>query len=101
MSTTWRRGIFFYRTSARGCFWVLRLFSFRIEEGRRTFEKKKKKKEIFQRDIKENSNNLVQSQEQITVSGIPPVNVRAVPVKVEYRTKTAAVENGPLMKSWN
>ena len=64
-------------------------------------KKKKKKKEIFQRDIKENSNNLVQSQEQITVSGIPPVNVRAVPVKVEYRTKTAAVENGPLMKSWN
>ena len=71
MSTTWRRGIFFYRTSARGCFWVLRLFSFRFEKGRRTFEEKKK--EILQRDIIENSNNLVQSQEKIAVSGNAPV----------------------------
>ena len=34
---------------------------------------KKKKKEILQRDIIENSNNLVQSQEKIAVSGDAPV----------------------------
>ena len=68
MSTSWRRGTkenLFYRTSASGCFWILRLLSFRTEEGRRAFEKENK---FLQRDIKENSNNLVQNQEQVTVS---------------------------------
>ena len=34
---TWRKDLF-YGTSPIGCFWILRLFSFRIEEGRRAFE---------------------------------------------------------------
>ena len=69
MSTSWRRGTkehLFYRTSPSGCFWILRLFSFRIEEGRRAFGEEEN--EFLQRDIKENSNNLVQNQEQVTVS---------------------------------
>ena len=73
MSTSWRRGTkenLFYRTSASGCFWILRLLSFRTEEGRRAFEKENK---FLQRDIKENSNNLVQNQEQVTVSSIASV----------------------------
>ena len=71
MSTSWRRGTkehLFYRTSPSGCFWILRLFSFRIEEGRGAFEEEEN--EFLQRDIKENSNNLVQNQEQVTVSSI-------------------------------
>ena len=71
MSTSWRRGTkehLFYRTSPSGCFWILRLFSFRIEEGRGAFEEEEN--EFLQRDIKENSNNLVQNQEQVTASSI-------------------------------
>ena len=49
----------FYRTSSSGCYWILRMFSFRTEEGRRAFEEEENK--IFQRDIEENSNNLVQN----------------------------------------
>ena len=59
MSISWRRGTkehLFYRTSPGGCFWILRLFSLRIEEGRRAFEEEEN--EIFQSDIQENSNNL-------------------------------------------
>ena len=73
MSTSWRRGTkenLFYRTSASGCFWILRLLSFRTEESRRAFEKENK---FLQRDIKENSNNLVQNQEQVTVSSTASV----------------------------
>ena len=74
MSTSWRRGTkehLFYRTSPSGCFWILRLFSFRIEEGRGAFEEEEN--EFLQRDIKENSNNLVQNQEQVTASSIASV----------------------------
>ena len=74
MSTSWRlstNGQLFYRISPSGCFWILRLFSFRIEGGRRTFEEEEN--EFLQRDIKENSNNLVQNQEQVTVSSIASV----------------------------
>ena len=80
-------------------------FSFRIEERRRAFEKEN---EFLQRDIKENSNNLVQNQEQVTVSSTASVmktstSLRAVPVKVKYRTKAAAVagENESTMRSLN
>ena len=69
MSTSSRRDRkehLFYWTSPSLCFWILRLFSFRIEEGRRAFEEEEN--EFLQRDIKENSNNLVQNQEQVTVS---------------------------------
>ena len=38
------------------------LFSFRIGKGRHVFEKEKN--EILQRNIEENSNNIVQNQEQ-------------------------------------
>ena len=60
----------FYRISPSGCFWILRLFSFRIEEARRAFEEEN---EFLQRDIKENCNNLVQNQKQVTVSSIASV----------------------------
>ena len=74
MSTTWRRGKkehFFYRTSPSVCFWILRLFSFRIEEGRRAFEEEEN--EILLREMEENFNNLVQNQEQIAVSSTASV----------------------------
>ena len=74
MSTSWRSGTkehLFYRTSPSDCFRLLRLFSFRIEEGRRASGEEKN--EFLQRDIKENSNNLVQDQEQITVNSIASV----------------------------
>ena len=35
---TWQKENLSYRTSPSGCFWILRLFSFRIEEGRHGFE---------------------------------------------------------------
>ena len=69
-----RRGIkehLFYRTSPSGYIWILRLFSFRIEEARRAFEEEEN--EFLLRDIKENSNNLVQNQEQVTVSSLASV----------------------------
>ena len=105
MSTSWRRGTkenLFYRTSASGCFWILRLLSFRTEVGRRAFEKENK---FLQRDIKENSNNLVQNQEQVTVSSISSVMKTVTSSgcsgKVKYRTKAAAVavENESTMRS--
>ena len=74
MSTSWRLNTkerLFYRISPSGCFWILGLFSFRIEGGRRAFEEEEN--EFLQRDIKENSNNLVQNQEQVTVSSIASV----------------------------
>ena len=49
---------------------LLRLFSFRIEEGRRAFEEEVN--EFLQRDIKENSNNLEKNQ-QVTVNSIASV----------------------------
>ena len=44
------------------------LFSFGIDEGRRAFGEEEN--EFLQRDITENSNNLVENQEQVTVSSI-------------------------------
>ena len=41
MSTTWSHGKkknLSYGTSPSGCLWILRLFSFRTEEGRHEFE---------------------------------------------------------------
>ena len=73
MSTSWRRGTkehLFYRTSPSDCFWILRLFSFRIEEWKRAYEEEN---EFLQRHIKENTDNLVQNQEQVTVSSIASV----------------------------
>ena len=106
MSTSWRRGTkehLFYRTSPSGCFWILRLFSFRIGEGRRAFEEEEN--EFLQRDIKENCNNFVQNQEQVTVSSISSVMKTVTSSgcsgKVKYRTKAAAVavENESTMRS--
>ena len=74
MSTSWRRGKkehLFYRTSPSEHFWILRLFSFRTEEGRRPYVEEET--EILQRDIDENSNNIVQKQEQVAVSSIASV----------------------------
>ena len=74
MFTTWsvaKKQYPFYRTSSSGCFWILCLFSFRIEEGRRAFEEEES--EILQRDIEETFNNIVQKQEQVAVSSTVPV----------------------------
>ena len=74
MSTSSKRGTkehLFYKTSPSVCFWILRLFSFKIEEGRRAFDEEEN--EFLQRDIKENSHNLVQNQEQVTASSIASV----------------------------
>ena len=60
----------------------MRLFSFRTEEGRRA--NVEEENEILQKDIEENSNNLVQKQEQVAVSSIAS-HLRAVHVKVEHR----------------
>ena len=41
MFTSWRSGTkehLFYKAAPSGCFRILRLFSFRIEEGRHAFE---------------------------------------------------------------
>ena len=55
---------------------------------------KKKKMKFYKETLKELSNNTVENQEQVT---------KTLPVKVEYRTKTAvvALENGPTMKPLN
>ena len=66
-----QKNTFFNRTSPGGCFWILRLFSFRIEGDRRAF--KEEENEFLQRNIKKNSNNLVQNQEQAKVSSIASV----------------------------
>ena len=67
-----QKGHFFYRTFPSGCFWILRSSSFRTEEGRRAFEEEEES-EFLQRDIKENSNNLVQNREQVIVISIASV----------------------------
>ena len=61
----------FYGTSPSDCFWILRVFSFRTEEGRHAFEEEEN--EILQRYIEENSNNLVLNQKQVPVSSIASV----------------------------
>ena len=65
----------------------MRLFSFRTEEGRHA--NVEEENEILQKDIEENSNNLVQKQEQVAVSSIASVvklpHLRAVHVKVEHQ----------------
>ena len=66
-----QKGHFFYETFPSGCFWILRPSSFRTEEGRRAFEEEES--EFLQRDIKENSNNLVQNREQVIVISIASV----------------------------
>ena len=74
MSTSWRRGTkehFSTEYLPSGCFWILRLFSFRIEEGRRAFEEEEMN--FYKETLKKNSNNLVQNQEQVTVSSIASV----------------------------
>ena len=53
------------------CFWILRLFSFRNEEGRKAFEEEEN--EISQRFIEENSNNSAQNQKQVAVGSIASV----------------------------
>ena len=61
----------FYIPSPSGCFWILRLFSFRNEEGRKAFEEEEN--EISQRFIEENSNNSAQNQKQVAVGSIASV----------------------------
>ena len=85
MSKTWSHGkkkSLSYRTSPSGCLWILRLFSFRTEEGRRGFE------------------------EEVGVSSTASIATTTTSscslVKPEHRIKTAvAVENGPKMKLMN
>ena len=87
-------------------FWILRLLSFRTEEGRRP--NVEEKNEILQRGIEENSNNLVQKQEQVALSSIASVvktSTSSCYSGKSQASKTAAaavaVENGLTMKSLN
>ena len=96
----------FFTENLSDYFWILRLFSFRTEEGRRAYVEEEN--EILQSDIEENSNNLVQKQEQVVVSCIASV-VKASTYSYcsgKSRTSTTdaaavAVENEPTMKSLN
>ena len=79
---------------------ITSLFSFKNEKYKRVFEEEEN--EILQRNIEENSNNIWVAVSSIASVWNPP-HLCALPVKVEYRAKTAtvAVENGPTMKSLN
>ena len=99
MSTSWRRGTkehLFHRTYPSVCFWIFRLFSFRIKEGKGAFLEEEN--EFLQRDIKENSNNLVQNQEQVTVSSIASImktsTTSCCSSKTQISKKAAAVAVG-------
>ena len=74
LSITWRHGKkehLFYRTSPIVWFSHQVLFSFRTEKGRYAFEEEES--ETLQRNIEENSNNIVQNQEQVAFSSIASV----------------------------
>ena len=62
VSTSWRKNIFFTEHLPLVDSRYSVLFYFRIEKGRRAFEEEEN--EVLQRNIKENSNNIVQNQEQ-------------------------------------
>ena len=101
MSTSWRRGTkehLFYRTSPSGCLWILRLFSFRTEEGKRAFEEEEN--EILQRDIKENSNNLVENQKQVTVSSIASVIKTSTSSRFSGKSQISNKSSSSGSKEW-
>ena len=101
MSTSWRRGTkehLFYRTSPSGCLWILCLFSFRIEEGRRAFEEEEN--EFLQRDIKENSNNLVENQKQVTVSSIASVIKTSTSSRFSGKSQISNKSSSSGSKEW-
>ena len=82
----------------------MRLFSFRTEGGIREYVEEKN--EILQRDIEENSNNLVQKQEQVGVSSIASVVKTFTSSCCSGKSRASktelaavAIENGPTMKS--
>ena len=109
MSTSWRRGKkehLFYKTSPSDYFWILRLFSFRTEGGRRAFVEQENK--ILKRDIEENSNNFLQKEEQVAVTSIAPVVKTSTSSCCSGKSRASkteaaavAVGNGPSMKSLN
>ena len=101
MSTSWRRGKkehLFYRTSTSGYFWILRLFSFRTEEGRRAYAEEEN--EILQRDIEENSNNLVQKQEQLAVSSIASVVKTSTSSCCSGKSRTSNRSSSSGIREW-
>ena len=82
------------------------LFSFRTEGGRRAFVEKENK--ILKRDIEENSNNLLQKEEQVAVRSIAPVVKTSTSSCCSGKSRASktevvavAVENGPTIKSLN
>ena len=84
----------------------MHLFSFRTEGGRRA--NVEEENETLQRGIEENSNNLVQKQEQAAVSSIASVMKTSTSSGCSgksraSKTETAAVtvENGHIIKSLN
>ena len=88
-----------YRTSPSGCFWILRLFSFRIKEGGRAYGEEEI--DILQRDIEKNSNNLAQKQKQVAVSSIVSVvknSTSSYCSKYWTEAEAVVVDNGPTMK---
>ena len=81
-------------------------FSFRTEKGIRAYIEKEN--EILQRNTEENSNNIVQKQEQVAVSSIGSVVETSTSSCFSGKSRTSkteaaavAVENGPTMKSLN
>ena len=73
MSRTWRLGkkIPFLLNVSHWLILPLASISFRTEKGRHAFEEGEN--EILQRNIEENSNNIVQNQEQVALSSIASV----------------------------
>ena len=84
----------------------MHLFSFRTEKGILAYVEKEN--EILQRNTEENSNNIVQKQEQVAVSSIGSVVKTCTSSCFSGKSRTSkkeaaavAVENGPTMKSLN
>ena len=70
------------------------LFPFRIEEGRT------RRKSILLRDIKENFNNLVQNQGQLTVSSIVSVMKTSTSSCCFSKSQTSNKNSGSGSKEW-
>ena len=68
---TWQKSAPFLQNISHRLILPLASISFRTEKGRHAFEEEEN--EILQRNIEENSNNIVQNQEQVAVSSIASV----------------------------
>ena len=62
---TWQKSAPFLQNISHRLILPLASISFRTEKGRHAFEEEEN--EILQRNIEENSNNIAQNQQQVTV----------------------------------